>query len=98
MPSADHPESESEPFHIASAILQTLHDGSTALMATLIESANDEARIGAKLLIRRSAESNKSEGSLGNEKLDRAVLDQAANIFGSNIETRVFQVKEFAPA
>jgi len=97
MPSADHPESKPQP-RITSTILQTLHDGSTALMATLIESANNETRIGAKLLVRRSPDLNQSDGSLGNDELDRAVLEHAANIFESNVETRVFQVKEFAPA
>jgi len=97
MSSADHPESEPQPPRIASTILQTLHDGKTALVATLIESANTEARIGAKLLIRRSPESNQAVGSLGNAELDHAVLEHAAKMFDSNIETRVFQVKEFAP-
>jgi len=96
MPSAEQPESKPKPPRITSTILQTLHDGSTALMATLIESAN-EARIGAKLLVRRSTESNQADGSLGNAELDRAVLDHATKLFESNIETRVFQVKEFAP-
>src|ERR1051325_6286279 len=97
MPAADL-ESKSEASRLASAILQTLHDGSAAVMATLIESTNNEARIGAKLLVRRSPDSNQSDGSLGEDELDRAVLEHAATLFASNIETRVFQVKEFAPA
>lgn len=98
MPPAEQPESKTEPLRITSTILQTLNDGAAALMATLIESANSEARIGAKLLIRGAPESIQAEGSLGNAELDRAVLDHAAKVFDSNLETRIFQVKEFAPA
>jgi len=98
MSPSESPESKPEAAPITSGILQTLEDGSIAVVATLIEAANDEARVGAKLLIRYFQVSNKTVGSLGNEDLDQAVAAQATRLLDSNVETRVFQVKDFAPS
>jgi xanthine dehydrogenase accessory factor len=98
MSPSESPESKTEAAPIASGILQTLENGSIAVVATLIEAANDEARVGAKLLIRVIPLDNRTAGSLGNGDLDRAVAAQAASFLDSNVETRVFQVKEFAPS
>jgi xanthine dehydrogenase accessory factor len=83
---------------ITETILRTLHDGSAALVATLIECADSGASIGAKLLIRDlPPAANQTTGSLGNDDLDRVVIAHAHSLLRSQIETRVFQVKEFAP-
>lgn len=97
MPSSESSESGPEADSIMVGILETLQEGSVAVVATLIDSAVRDASIGAKLLIRES-EANRTIGSLGNNDLDRAVIAHANNLLGSNVETRVFQVKEFAPS
>jgi xanthine dehydrogenase accessory factor len=98
MPSRESSDSKPEAGSIAVGILETLHEGSVAVVATLIESANSGASIGAKLLIRDlPAPAKQIIGSLGNDDLDRAVIAHANNLLGSNIDTRVSQVKEFAP-
>jgi xanthine dehydrogenase accessory factor len=88
------PEADS----ITAGILQTLRDGSISVVATLIESANSAASIGAKLLIRDLPAASQTIGTLGDEQLNRAVVAHAVQLLESNLETRVFQVKEFAPA
>ncbi|HUS13078.1 MAG TPA: XdhC family protein [Pyrinomonadaceae bacterium] len=98
MSPSESPESKPEADPITSGILQTLEDGSIAIVATLIEAANGDARVGAKLLIRGFPVDNKTVGSLGNRDLDQAVAAQAARLLESNVETRVFQVKDFAPS
>jgi len=97
MSPTDSPESLSETDSITVGILETLRDGSISVVATLIESANSAASIGAKLLIRDSSAANHTIGTLGDEQLDRAVVAYANSLLESNLETRVFQVKEFAP-
>jgi len=89
-------EGQSETDSITVGILQTLRDGSVSIVATLIESANSAASIGAKLLIRDLPAANRTIGTLGDAQLDRAVVAHAVQLLESNLETRVFQVKEFA--
>ena len=69
------------------------------MLATLIEAGtNATTNVGTKLLVDYSEASGSTVGGLGSEALDRAVVDHAATFLESKAETRVFQVKEFAPA
>ena len=97
MSPTESPENQPETDSITVGILQTLRDGSISVVATLIESANSAASIGAKLLIRDSSAANRTIGTLGDEQLDREVVAYANSLLESNLETRVFQVKEFSP-
>ncbi len=82
---------------IPEAVARILKDGSIALLATLIEAGTDHATIvGTKLLVHVSESA--TTGSLGTEALDNAVVNYAATFLESKAETRVFQVKDFAPA
>jgi xanthine dehydrogenase accessory factor len=96
MSPTESPEGQPETDSITVGILQTLRDGSVSIVATLIESANSAASIGAKLLICDLPAANRTIGTLGDEQLDRAVVAHAVQLLESNLETRVFQVKEFA--
>jgi xanthine dehydrogenase accessory factor len=87
------PQSDS----ITETILGILQEGSVAVVATLIEAANDATNVGAKLLISDLSGTPFTTGSLGNHALDRAVSEQAVKSLDSRTDTRVFQVKEFAP-
>ena len=87
------PQSDS----ITETVLRILQEGSVAVMATLIEAANDATNVGAKLLISDLSATPFTTGSLGNHALDRAVSEQAVKSLDSRTDTRVFQVKEFAP-
>jgi len=98
MSPTESPENQSQTDSITDGILQTLRDGSISVVATLIESANSAASIGAKLLICDLPAANRTIGTLGAEQLDRAVVAHAVQLLESNAETRVVQVKEFAPA
>ncbi len=69
------------------------------MLATLIEAGTyATANVGTKLLVDYSEVSGSTLSSLGSEELDQAVVDHAASFLESKAETRVFQVKEFAPA
>jgi len=82
---------------ITEAILRILREGSVAVVATLIEAANPATSVGAKLLISNLGTTGKTTGSLGDEEIDRAVVEQA-KLLNSRIDTLVVEVKEFAPA
>lgn len=84
---------------ISEAVLQTLQDGSIAALATLIDAGlNELAIVGTKLLVRELWRQDVSVGGLGNEALDRAVIEHAALFLQSRSETRTVRAKEFAPA
>jgi xanthine dehydrogenase accessory factor len=80
---------------ISETVSRILEEGSIAALATLIEGA---ANVGTKLLIQDSPSRRATIGSLGVEALDQAVVQHAATFLASREETRVFQVKEFAPS
>jgi xanthine dehydrogenase accessory factor len=83
---------------IPEALSQTLQAGSLAALVTLIEAgASVAAIVGKKLLVRESAVSGTTLGSLGGEALDQAVAEEAARFLESRAETRTLQVKDFAP-
>lgn len=77
---------------ISQTISRILHEGSVAVLATLIDAP---ANVGTKMLVE---DSGSRFGSLGHAALDEAVELHAASFLDSREETRVFQVKEFAPA
>jgi xanthine dehydrogenase accessory factor len=83
---------------ISETLSRILQDGSNGVLATLIETPKDTAaNVGRKLLVVDFAAPDSTIGSLGDEALDRAVLEKAARFLESKAETRVFQVQEFAP-
>jgi xanthine dehydrogenase accessory factor len=85
------------PFNsITETVLRILDEGYLGVVATLIESGN-AATVGAKLLIADCGATRQTFGSLGNEELDRAVAEEASRFLESRADTRVLQVKEFAP-
>lgn len=97
MSSGESHDSKQQSDSITEAVLRILQEGSVAVVATLIDAANAATKVGAKLLISDLGATSQTGGSLGNEALDRAVIEQA-KLLDSRTDTRVFQVKEFAPA
>ena len=82
---------------ISAAISRILQEGSIAVLATLIEAPAHVGQVGAKLLVECSGASGTPIGGLGSADLDQAVAQHAASFLVTREETRVFQVKEFAP-
>ena len=97
MSSGESHDSKQQSDSITENVLRILQDGSVAVVATLIEAANAATNVGAKLLISDLGATGQTAGSLGNEALDRAVIEQA-KLLDLSTDTRVVQVKEFAPA
>jgi xanthine dehydrogenase accessory factor len=98
MSSGESHDSEPQSDSVTAAVLRILEQGAVAILATLIEAANAATSVGAKLLISDQGTSSRTAGSLGNEALDRAVIQQAAVFRGSRTDMLLSQVKEFAPA
>jgi xanthine dehydrogenase accessory factor len=99
MSSIKSSENKTQLNSIPERVSQILQDGSIAILATLVEVAtNATIKVGTKLLVENPETARKKVGSLGSGALDQAVIDHAAKFFESRAETRVFQVKEFAPA
>jgi xanthine dehydrogenase accessory factor len=82
---------------ISAAIARVLEEGSVAVLATIIQTSTSAGKVGAKLLVEGPRVSGASIGGLGNAELDQAVVGYAANFLQSREETRVLQLKEFAP-
>jgi len=97
MSSGESHHSKEQSDSITETVLLILQEGSIAVVATLIEAANAVTDVGAKLLISDLGATGQTVGGLGNEALDNAVIEQA-KLLDSRTDTRVFQVKEFAPA
>ncbi len=83
---------------VTATLLRILEQGSVAALATLIEAANDATHVGTKLLVSDRNTSGRMVGSLGNEALDRAVIERAAAFLDSRTDMLLSQVREFAPA
>lgn len=98
MSANESPENKAQSNFIPETVSRILQHGSIAVLATLIEAAtNAPTNVGTKLLVDNSGTSGTTVGSLGSEALDRAVVEHAPRFLESKVETRVFQVKEFAP-
>ena len=92
------PGNNADPNPISTAISRILQAGSIAVLATLIEAATNIGTVGTKLLVEESSVSGGPPiGGLGSAELDQAVARHAARFLESREETRVFQIKEFAP-
>ena len=96
MSSIEPPKDKTQANSIAEAVSQTLQEGSTAALATLIETT-DLPNVGSKLLVREFGVTSMPVGSLGSDELDRAVAEQAAKFLDSGADIRIIQAKEFAP-
>ncbi len=96
MSSGESHDGKQQSDSVTETVLRILQEGSVAVVATLIEAANAATSVGAKLLISDLGTTSQTAGSLGNEALDRAVIAQV-KLLDSRTDTRVFQVKEFAP-
>ncbi|MGH9875951.1 MAG: XdhC family protein [Pyrinomonadaceae bacterium] len=91
-------ENKAQSSSIAEAVSQTLLANSTAGLATLIEApASTNAGVGSKLLVHESEITGLSVGGLGSEELNGVVVEEARRFLRSRADTRVAQVKEFAP-
>lgn len=110
MPANESPGNDTPPASFTETISRILEQGSLGVLTTLIAAATDStttdglnptaaatANIGRKLLIDFSSAASQTVGSLGRDELDRAVTQYATQFLNSKVETRVFQVKEFAP-
>ncbi|MFN2576287.1 MAG: XdhC family protein [Pyrinomonadaceae bacterium] len=73
------------------AIRMVLHEGSTAVLVTVIES--DSLKVGSKLLIRETGE---AVGDLGDPGLNEATLNEASRFLLMRDGTRASRVGEFA--
>lgn len=98
MSSGESYDSKQQSDSITETILRVLQEGAVAVVATLIEAANAATNVGAKLLISDLSATGETAGSLGDETLDRAVMEQAGRFLDSKTDLRVFQVNEIAPA
>ena len=76
---------------IAEAIERLLAEGVVAVLVTLVEAS---VNIGAKLLVE---EAGATTGTLGDEGLDRAVIEFAGRFLDSSDEAHTFRIVEFAP-
>lgn len=93
----ESPGNETQSHSLPGAVSRILQEGSIAALTTLIESASAKTIVGAKLLVEVPGGSASVVGSLGDNVLDQAVVEQASSFLESKAETRVFRVKEFAP-
>jgi xanthine dehydrogenase accessory factor len=91
------PVNHSQATPISAAISRILQEGSIAVLATLIETTTNVGIVGTKLLVEELGISGTPIGGFGSAELERAVARQAARFLESREETRVFQIKEFAP-
>lgn len=90
-------QTETQPQLISNAIRGLLEDGLTGALATLMESPKTEsndARVGAKLLVKESGD---TVGSLGHDELDNVVTQNSLAFLRARDEAKTFRVVEFAP-
>lgn len=76
---------------ITEAIKRVLNESSVGVLATLVEAAQEEVVVGAKLLLE---ERGARVGSLGDPALDEAVARHARVFLDSRAEAAVLRVKE----
>lgn len=82
---------------ISETVSRILQEGSIAVLVTLVEAPTGIGKVGMKLLLDASGVGFGSLGADDEGALDEAVAAQAARFLASREETRMFQVKEFAP-
>src|SRR3989449_1687655 len=93
--STNQTETQSQP--ISNAIRELLEEGLTGALATLMDSPkaeSNEARVGAKLLVKESGD---KVGSLGNDELDSVVTQHSLAFLRTRDDAKTFRVVEFAP-
>lgn len=78
---------------MTAGVSRILQDGSVGVLVTLIEAGRSGGKVGTKLLVQELV----ALGGLGDAALNEAVTKHAASFLESKVETRVFQIKEFAP-
>src|SRR5438309_7673184 len=89
--------SETQSQLISNAIRGLLEDGLTGALATLMDSPkaeSNDARAGAKLLVKESGD---KVGSLGHDELDNAVTQHSLAFLRARHDAKTFRVVEFAP-
>ena len=82
---------------ISNAIRELLEDGLTGVLATLMDSPkaeSNDARVGAKLLVKESGD---KVGSLGHDELDSVVRQHSLAFLRARDDAKTFRVAEFAP-
>jgi len=88
---------ESQSQLISKAIRELLEDGLTGALATLMDSpksGSNDARVGAKLLVKESGD---KVGSLGHDELDSVVIQHSLAFLRARDDAKTFRVAEFAP-
>ena len=88
---------ESQSQLISKAIRELLEDGLTGALATLMnspKSGSNDARVGAKLLVKESGD---KVGSLGHDELDSVVIQHLLAFLRARDDAKTFRVAEFAP-
>ncbi len=88
---------ESQSQLISKAIRELLEDGLTGALATLMDSpksGSNDARVGAKLLVKDSGD---KVGSLGHDELDSIVIQHSLAFLRARDDAKTFKVAEFAP-
>ena len=88
---------ESQSQLISKAIRELLEDGLTGALATLMnspKSGSNDARVGAKLLVKESGD---KVGSLGHDELDSVVIQHSLAFLRARDDAKTFRVAEFAP-
>ena len=88
---------ESQSQLISKAIRELLEDGLTGALATLMDSpksGSNDARVGAKLLVKESGD---KVGSLGHDELDSIVIQHSLAFLRARDDAKTFKVAEFAP-
>src|SRR5438067_1101050 len=89
--------SETQSQLISNAIRGLLEDGLTGALATLMDSPkaeSNDARVGAKLLVKESGD---KVGSFGHDELDNAVTQHSLAFLRARDDAKTFSVIEFAP-
>ena len=90
-------QTETQSQLISNAIRGLLEDGLTGALATLMDSPkaeSNDARVGAKLLVKESGD---KVGSLGHDELDNVVTQHSLAFLRARDDAKTFSVVEFAP-
>jgi xanthine dehydrogenase accessory factor len=98
MPANEDPLKPPQSESIPEAVSRLIEAGLIATVVTVIQTPDEYlAEVGRKLLVADPGVAVATTGTLGSEPLDRAVVAAAQIFLASRTDTRVYQVKEFAP-